>query len=55
MIRITERRPPDRGRRHRHLEFRRLLETIDAGTPAEPDLHPGCDDRATHKTPEIKT
>ena len=42
-------------RRHRHQEFLRFLNQIDASVPAELELHLVCDNYATHKTPAIKT
>jgi transposase len=41
-------------RRHRHQEFGKFLKQIDAGVPAELDVHLICDNYATHTTPEIK-
>jgi transposase len=41
-------------RRHRAVEFRNFLETIDAAVPAELDLHLILDNYGTHKTPAIK-
>ena len=41
-------------RRHRHQEFLKFLRTIDAGVPAELDVHLVCDNYGTHKTPQIK-
>jgi transposase len=40
-------------RRHRHQEFLRFLELIDAAVPAGLDLHLVLDNHATRKTPEI--
>jgi len=41
-------------RRHRALEFRRFLDTVDAATPAELDVHLILDNYGTHKTPLIQ-
>ncbi len=43
-------------RRHRHQEFLRFLEEIDARVPREPgmEIHPVLDNYATHKTPAVK-
>ena len=41
-------------RRHRHQEFRRFLERIDAEVPTELDVHLVLDNYATHKTPAIQ-
>lgn len=41
-------------RRHRAKEFIRFLKEIDAGVPAELDVHLILDNYATHKTPEVK-
>ena len=41
-------------RRHRAIEFRSFLETIDAAVPAEFALHLILDNYGTHKTPAIK-
>src|SRR5215468_11718729 len=43
-------------RRHRHQEFLRFLEEIDAGVPREPgvEVHLVLDNYATHKTPAVK-
>jgi transposase len=40
-------------RRHRALEFRTFLDTIDAAVPAELDVHLILDNYGTHKTPRI--
>jgi transposase len=40
-------------RRHRAIEFRRFLATIDAAVPAELDAHLILDNSSTHKTPRI--
>jgi transposase len=42
-------------RRHRAIEFKRFLVTIDKAVPAGLDVHLVCDNYATHNTPEIKT
>ncbi len=42
------------SRRHRHQEFRRFLERIDAEVPAELEVHLVLDNYATHKTPAIQ-
>ena len=41
-------------RRHRATEFRKFLETIDANTPPELDLHLILDNYGTHKTDAIR-
>jgi transposase len=41
-------------RRHRAIEFKKFLVTIDKAVPAELDVHLVCDNYATHNTPEIK-
>jgi len=41
-------------RRHRAIEFRNFLETIDASMPDELDLHLMLDNYGTHKTAAIK-
>jgi transposase len=41
-------------RRHRAVEFKKFLVTIDKAVPAELDVHLVCDNYATHNTPEIK-
>jgi transposase len=41
-------------RRHRAVEFRQFLDTLDASTPAELDLHLILDNYGTHKTPLIQ-
>jgi transposase len=43
-------------RRHRHQEFLKLLEEIDAKVPKEPgvEIHLVLDNYATHKTPAVK-
>ena len=40
-------------RRHRAIEFRKFLTTIDTQVPAELDVHLICDNLSTHKTPAI--
>jgi len=40
-------------RRHRAVEFKKFLVTIDKAVPAELDVHLVCDNYATHKTPAI--
>jgi len=42
-------------RRHRAIEFKKFLATIDKAVPAELDVHLVCDNYVTHNTPEIKT
>ncbi|WKX14271.2 IS630 family transposase [Streptomyces sp. NL15-2K] len=42
-------------RRHRAIEFKKFLVTIDKRVPAGLDVHLVCDNYATHNTPEIKT
>ena len=41
-------------RRHRAVEFRRFLATIDQVVPAELDVHLVIDNASTHKTPAIQ-
>ncbi|MET9180783.1 IS630 family transposase [Kitasatospora aureofaciens] len=41
-------------RRHRAIEFKKFLATIDKAVPRELDVHVVCDNYATHNTPEIK-
>jgi transposase len=41
-------------RRHRTIEFRRFLETIDGAVPPELEVHLILDNYATHKAPAIK-
>ncbi|WP_371503102.1 IS630 family transposase [Kitasatospora sp. NBC_00374] len=41
-------------RRHRALEFKKFLVTIDKAVPAELDVHLVCDNYATHNTAEIR-
>jgi transposase len=40
--------------RHRAIEFRKFLDTIDAAVPAPLDVHLVLDNYATHKTPTIQ-
>ena len=40
-------------RRHRAVEFKKFLVTIDKAVPAELDVHLVCDNLATHKTPAV--
>lgn len=40
-------------RRHRAIEFRKFLDTIDAAVPADLDVHLILDNYGTHKTPMI--
>jgi transposase len=42
-------------RRHRAIEFRKFLVTIDKAVPPDLDVHLVCDNYATHNTPEIRT
>ncbi|MGO4613340.1 IS630 family transposase [Nocardia sp. 2YAB30] len=42
-------------RRHRAIEFRKFLITIDKTVPRELDVHLVCDNYATHNTAEVKT
>ncbi|MFE6178865.1 IS630 family transposase [Streptomyces sp. NPDC056464] len=42
-------------RRHRAIEFKKFLVTIDKAVPADLDVHLVCDNYATHNTAEIKT
>jgi transposase len=39
--------------RHRSVEFRKFLDTVEANTPAELDLHLILDNSSIHKTPLI--
>lgn len=39
--------------RHRRVEFRKFLDTVDANTPPELDLHRILDNASIHKTPLI--
>ena len=41
-------------RRHRAIEFKKFLVTIDKTVPAALDVHLVCDNYVTHKTPEIQ-
>src|SRR6516164_4082629 len=41
-------------RRHRAIEFKKFLATIDKTVPPELDIHLICDNYGTHKTPAIK-
>ncbi len=41
-------------RRHRAVEFRRFLDTIEAAVPADLEIHLILDNYATHKTPAIR-
>jgi transposase len=41
-------------RRHRAVEFRTFLDTIEANVPASLDIHLVLDNYATHKTPSIQ-
>jgi transposase len=41
-------------KRHRHQEWIRFLQTIDAGTDPDLDLHLIVDDYATHKHPKVQ-
>ena len=45
----------DLHRRHRAIEFRKFLITIDKAVPDELDIHLVCDNYATHKTEMINT
>ena len=40
--------------RHRHQEFRKFLNVLDADTPADIDVHAIVDNYATHKHPAIQ-
>jgi len=40
--------------RHRAIEFRKFLDTIDAAVPVELDVHLVLDNLSTHKTPMVK-
>jgi transcriptional regulator with XRE-family HTH domain len=42
-------------RRHRTIEFKKFLVTIDKAVPAGLAVHLVCDNYATHNTPEIRT
>jgi len=41
-------------RRHRHQEFLKFLQTIEASTPVKTDVHLVMDNYGTHKTPAVK-
>src|SRR5258707_925290 len=41
-------------RRHRGAEFLKFLRTINAGVPAELDIHLVMDNYGTHKTPMVR-
>jgi transposase len=41
--------------RHRAIEFKKFLQTIDREVPADLDVHLILDNASTHKTPAIKT
>jgi len=41
-------------RRHRSLEFRKFLDTVDANVPEELDVHLVMDNSSTHKSPMIR-
>ena len=43
-----------RHRRHRAIEFRKFLDTIDAAVPEDLDVHLIVDNYATHKTASIQ-
>src|SRR5262245_51016848 len=43
-----------RDRRHRTIEFRKFLDTIDAAVPEDLDVHLIVDNYATHKTALIQ-
>jgi transposase len=40
--------------RHRAIEFKKFLTTINKTVPAELDVHLICDNYGTHKTPEVR-
>jgi transposase len=42
-------------RRHRAIEFKKFLVTIDKAVPRDLDVHVVCDNYATHNTAEIRT
>ncbi|GHH45860.1 hypothetical protein GCM10018773_36150 [Streptomyces candidus] len=42
-------------RRHRAIEFKKFLSTIDKAVPRDLDVHLVCDNYATHNTAEIRT
>jgi hypothetical protein len=41
-------------RRHRAVEFKKFLATIDKAVPGGLDVHVVCDNYGTHKTPAVK-
>lgn len=41
-------------RRHRSIEFRKFLATIDAAVPSDLDVHLILDNYSTHKTPAVR-
>jgi transposase len=41
--------------RHRAIEFKRFLQTLEREVPAELDIHLVLDNSSTHKTPAVKT
>src|SRR6201993_1356225 len=41
-------------RRHRAIEFRKFLATIDAQVPDHLDIHLACDNYGTHKAPTVR-
>jgi transposase len=41
-------------RRHRSIEFRKFLDTIDQNVPANLDVHLVMDNYSTHKSPTIR-
>lgn len=41
-------------RRHRAIEFRKFLDTIDAAVPSELDVHLVLDNLSTHKAPTVR-
>ena len=42
-------------RRHRAIEFRKFLETIDENVPCELEVHVICDNYGTHKAPIVRS
>ncbi|MGB0092151.1 MAG: IS630 family transposase [Solirubrobacteraceae bacterium] len=40
--------------RHRAIEFKKFLQTVDQQVPADLDVHLALDNASTHKTPQIK-
>ena len=40
--------------RHRAIEFKQFLQTLDREVPAELDVHVVLDNSSTHKTPAIQ-